>query len=198
MNYPTYVVVNGTKYDINTDFRIALKCNQIAEDNTIGDYERALAIIYTLFGEKGLNAQDDHQMLLELAIKYLRCGEEPNTKPNEKKDLDFFQDEKYIKSSFKFDYNYNPYEMKYLHWWEFWNDLNNLSNSEFGSCCILNRVRQLRNYDVSKIKDPKEKADMIEAKKRVELKQPKKRMTFTEKESSRRFFEELFKNDEMR
>lgn len=192
MNYPTYVIVNGTRYDINTDFRYAIKCNEIAEDVNIGDYERVLAIIYTLYGEKGLNALDDHEKLLEMAIKYLKCGEEQNSKPKEKKDMDFIQDQKYIASSFKFDYKYNPYEMEYLHWWEFWNDLNNLSSSELGSCCVLSRVRQLRNYDVSKITDPKERADMIEAKKRVALKQPKKIITQTERESSRKFFEELF------
>ena len=113
-------------------------------------------------------------------------------------DLDLIQDEKYIKSSFKYDYQYNPYEMKYLHWWEFWNDLNNLSNSELGSCCILNRIRQIRNYDVSKIQDPKEKANMIEAKKRVALKQQKREATSKERDSSRKYFEELFKNYEMR
>ena len=77
MNYPTYVIVNGKRYDINTDFRVAIKCNLIAEDINIGDMERALAIIYTLFGEKGLDDKDSHQKLLELAEKYLRCGEDP-------------------------------------------------------------------------------------------------------------------------
>ena len=52
MNNPEYVKVEDTLYKINTDFRIALECNNIAEDKTIGDYERALAIIYKLFGEE--------------------------------------------------------------------------------------------------------------------------------------------------
>lgn len=191
MNYPTYVIVNGKKYDINTDFRIAIKCLEIAEDGSIGDTERALAIVYKLFGEEGLNDKDNMEKLLELAVKYLRCGEEP-VDNKEKKDVDLTQDEKYIKSSFKYDYQYDPYEKDYLHWWEFWNDLCNLSNNEFGSCCILNRIRQIRNYDVSKITDAKEKQQMIEAKKRVALKQTKK-MSRKERESSIKFFEEFFK-----
>ena len=71
MEYPKYVKVNDKKYEINTDFRIAIECNRIAEDTSIGDFERALAIIYKLFGDEGINAQDDYERLLELAIKYL-------------------------------------------------------------------------------------------------------------------------------
>lgn len=52
MNNPQYVKVDDKLYKINTDFRVALECNNIAEDTTIEDYERALAIIYKLFGEK--------------------------------------------------------------------------------------------------------------------------------------------------
>ena len=59
--YPEYAEVNGKRYKINTDFRVAIECNRIAQDNTIGDYERALAIIYTLFGEDGINAYKDYE-----------------------------------------------------------------------------------------------------------------------------------------
>ena len=52
MSNPQYVKVDNELYKINTDFRVALECNQIALDKKINDYERALAIIYKLFGEK--------------------------------------------------------------------------------------------------------------------------------------------------
>ena len=67
MKYPEYVKVGDKKYKINTDFRIAIECDEIAKDNSIGNYERALAIIYKLFGEEGLNSLDDHEKLLKLA-----------------------------------------------------------------------------------------------------------------------------------
>lgn len=52
MNNPQYVKVDNKLYKINTDFRIALECNKIAEDESIGNLERAMAIIYKLFGEE--------------------------------------------------------------------------------------------------------------------------------------------------
>lgn len=193
--YPEYAEVNGKKYKINTDFRNALRCNEIAEDKTIGDLERALAIIYTLFGEEGLNAPDDYTTLLKLAIKYLKCGAETeiNENDNKKIDVDFIQDQKYIQSSFKYDYGYDPYKMDYLHWYEFYNDLNNLSYSEFGACCILSRIRQIRNIDTSKISDLNEKKRVQEMQKALAIKNNKKVATNTQKASARRFYEEFFK-----
>ena len=71
-NYPHFAKVGTNKYKINTDFRVALRCNKIAESN-IQDEERALAIIYLLFGEKGLNASNDWEDLMKIGLKYLRC-----------------------------------------------------------------------------------------------------------------------------
>ena len=52
MDYPKYVKIGEKKYKINTDFRVAIECNNIIQDKNIGDTERGLAIIYKLFGEK--------------------------------------------------------------------------------------------------------------------------------------------------
>jgi len=52
--YPEYIEVAGKKYKINTDFRLALKCDDIFRDETIGNYEKFLAIIYILLGKEGL------------------------------------------------------------------------------------------------------------------------------------------------
>ena len=180
-NYPEYAEVNGRRYKINTDFRYAIKCNQIAMDETIGDTERALALLVTLFGEEGVDHPEDFEKLITIAKKYLCCGNEPIQ--GEKQDMDFIQDEKYIKSSFKYDYKYDPYKEKYVHWYEFYNDLSNLSNSEMGDCCVLNRIRNLRNYDTSKIKDQKEKEKIEKAKKLVALhKVSESKRNYTEEE----------------
>lgn len=188
--YPEYAKIENKKYKINTDFRVAIKCNEIAKNEEIGDYERALAIIYLLFGEEGLHDSTNHVKLLKLGIKFLCCGKELDNN-NQKADMDFVQDKELIKSSFKHDYGYNPYTKKYLHWWDFYSDLCNLSNSELGDCCALNRVRNLRNYDTSKIKDPKERAKVIKAKKQVELKDNKRKITKEQEERMDNFLKQI-------
>lgn len=42
MNYPTKVKIENEEYPINTDFRIAIECDQIARDLSISDFERVV------------------------------------------------------------------------------------------------------------------------------------------------------------
>lgn len=181
MDYPKFVKVNDKKYSINTDFRIAIECNQIAEDTNINDYERALAIIYKLFGDDGINAEEDYEKLLELSIKYLSCGKEEASKTNEEPDMDFVEDMDYIEASFMSDYNIDLTSVE-MHWWKFYKLINGLSNSEMGNCCVLNRVRNLRNFDTKDIKDQKEKEKIEKAKKQVALKKNKKEKNLTKEQ----------------
>ena len=168
-NYPEYVKVEDKKYKINTDFRIAIECQDIATDENINDYERPLAIIYKLFGDEGINTPQHYEKLLELAVKYLSCGKEVDNKSNEEPDMDFIQDMDYIEASFMSDYNIDLTNIE-MHWWKFYNLMNGLSNSEMGNCCVLNRVRNLRTYDTKDIKDPKELEKIKKAKEQVALK----------------------------
>lgn len=174
MKYPEYVEVEGKLYKINTDFRVAIRCNKIAEDNEIGDLERSLAVIYTLFGDEGLENPEHYESLLELARKYLMCGKEiEKSDSNEKPDMDYEEDMDYIEASFMSDYHIDLSTTK-MHWWKFFNLINGLSNSEMGNCCVLNRIRNLRNYDTKEIKDSKERHKVEEAKNSVALKKYKK------------------------
>ena len=165
MNKPNYVKVDNKLYKINTDFRVAIKCNQIAQNKKIGDYERSLAIIYMLFGEEGLNCNKMIK-LQELGLKYINLSNDTEKsskdKSKDKCEMDLSKCEGLIRSSFKFDYNYDPYELEYLHWYDFYNDLCNLSTNELGTCCIFNRIISILNQDASKIKDNKDRENLID------------------------------------
>ena len=175
MIYPEYIQVGDNKYKINTDFRIALKCNSIVQDESISDLERTMAIIYLLFGEDALKSIDDYEELERLAVKYLLCNEEKKT-DNSDIDMDFNQDMPYIEASFMSDYHIDLSKEK-MHWWKFYNLICGLSNSEMGNCCILNRIRNIRTMDTRDIKDPKEKKQIMEAKKHFALKKKQPELT---------------------
>ena len=89
MIYPKFIEVNGKRYPINTDFRVAIECNRVAEDDSITDIERALGVICLLFGEEALEDTENYEKLLELAQKYLRCGKEEIDNGTEKPDMDY-------------------------------------------------------------------------------------------------------------
>lgn len=191
MNYPMYVKIKDKKYKINTDFKVAIECQEIATDEKISDFERALAIVYKLFGDEGINDSENYEKLLELAQKYLSCGKEV-VDSGEEPDMDFIQDYPYIKTSFRSDYGINIDEEE-IHWWEFYDLMNGLSNSDMGNCCVLNRVRNIRTYDTKDIKDQKELEKIKKAKEQVALKKKvvKKNLTTEQQNNINAFYETL-------
>ena len=182
MNNPEYVKVGDKKYKINTDFRVAIECNNIAQDDSIGNTERPLAIIYKLFGDEGLENPQDWEKLLELGIKYLSLGKDTSGVDNNTEiDMDFNEDMDYIEASFMSDYNIDLANTE-MHWYKFYNLINGLSNSELGNCCVLNRVRNLRTFDLSQIKDSKERERLAKAKEMVALKNTKNEVELTKEQ----------------
>ena len=185
------IQIEDTIYEANVDFRNAIRCNEIAQDDKIGDYERVLGIICTMFGESALDNPNHYEKLLKWTLNYLSCGQEIND-THEQPDMDYTEDMDYIEASFMSDYRIDLTETE-MDWHKFYNLMNGLSNSEMGNCCVLNRVRNLRNFDVSTIKDSKERQKLAKAKEMVALKKYKKEnhLTKEQEESMNRLNEIL-------
>ena len=167
-SYPQFAEVNGKRYKIDTDFKVALRCNEVAEDSNIQDSERALAIIYLLFGDEGLKDEENWESLIQIALKYLSCGHnKESSSEKEEVDMDFKQDWNYIQTSFFSDYSIDLSQIK-MHWWQFCNMVGGLTDK-----CILSRVRFVRTFDISQIKDSKEREKWIKQKEIVALKREK-------------------------
>ena len=185
-NYPQYAQVRNKKYKINTDYRVAINCEKVSKSN-VSEEERALALILLLFGDEGLNNSQDWNELLKLALKYLSCGKSTtqNSYEREEADMDFIQDWSYIQASFFSDYNIDLSKVK-MHWWQFYDLLCGLTEKS-----ILNRVRFVRNFDISQIKDRKEKEKWIKQKEQVSLKKEEREKTSEEKRLDELFEQQL-------
>lgn len=181
---PTCTIINDIEFEINSDFRTAVKCNNVLTDVEIGNHEKSLAIIYLIFGEKGLNHGDIYQELLDKALLFLTCGRGFKDKKGEA-DMDYEQDMSFIEASFMLDYNIDL-ENNNMHYWKFNELLSGLSED-----AILSRVRYIRNYDLSEIKGAKYKKQMIEQKEAVALKKKKIRATTQQQKNSNAFFEAI-------
>ena len=160
MRYPEYAEIKGIKYKINTDYRVALRCFEVIEDDSISDEERTLAVIYLLFGEVPTDNLED---FLRIAGTYLRCGEPEVTTASAEKDIDFTADEKYIIASFMSDYQIDLPSTD-MHFWQYIQLIQGFTEKS-----VMSRVREIRNYDLAELKDPKTRAKMIKAKEAVEL-----------------------------
>lgn len=158
--YPTHAEINGKLYEINTDYRVAKECYEIINDDTISDQERALAVIYKIFG---FIPKQDREAFLDKASVFLTCGRPNEPSSDEPPDFDVNEDEGFIEASFKSCYGIDLDEIN-MHWWKF-NDL----IQGLDKHCILSRVREIRNYDLNEIKDPVQRSKMAHAQEQLKL-----------------------------
>ena len=164
--YPEFIEIDNKRYKINTDFRLALKCDEVFRDETIGEYEKVMAIIFILLGEEGLKDKENHEKIFKLLIKYLRHGKKNEDSDDEEPSMDFKQDQGYIKASFLSDYSIDLDKTE-LNWWQFYDLLEGLKEDS-----ILNRVRFIREEPLND-KKGKERERWEKLKKQVELKREK-------------------------
>ena len=180
--YPEYAEINGKEYKIDTSYKTALRCFEVIEDEEIPGTERTLAIIYLLFD---FIPKENIELFFEKAMLYLQCGESLEEQKSKKKDMDFIQDQKYINSSFMSDYHIDLSKTD-LHFWQYIELIQGLTEDS-----SLNRVRNIRNYDLSEIKDEKTKNKIMEAQKELALKNKDSviQMNDTQKSNRNAFYE---------
>lgn len=156
MNYPKFADVCGTRYPLKTSFRVGLRCFRVINDPNISDEERALAVIYLLFG---FVPSENLEVFLEKADLFLSCGKKNGgSGTGRAPDMDFEADSAYISASFMSDYKIDLRNVD-LHWWQFCELIGGLTET-----AVLSRVREIRNYDLTQIKDEKTKQKIMAAK----------------------------------
>lgn len=166
--YPTHAEVEGEIYELNTDYRYALECFKIIDNTSISDIERAIAVVSVLFGKEDkdgniINIPSNLEIALEKAAIFLSCGKENKNIKEVKKDMDFEYDKEFIRASFMSDYSIDLSNRE-MHFWQFCELISGLTESS-----ILNRVRDLRNTDLSNYNDSKTRTKIQEAMERVAL-----------------------------
>ena len=183
MSYPEYANIDGERYKINTDYRVALRCFEVINDPGICDEERTLAVIYLLFGF----VPEDRQLqsFLDKATMFLQCGKTAAQHSDRPVDMDFEFDRQYINASFMSDYKIDLNKTD-LHFWQFCELIQGLTENS-----ALSRIRELRTYDLSEVKDAKTKLKIAKAQAEVAL---PKRHTQEEIDAIERF-ERLYRGD---
>lgn len=184
---PRYVTYKGKRYDLNTDYRVALKALKLVNDQQVSGLEKVFGVIYLLFGDVPLETTEDIEFFYEKAKKFLQCGADEEEHEQRKRDLDFEADSGYIEASFQSDYGIDLSSCPGMHWWRFYRLICGLTEHT-----ILARIRTIRNYDLNTIKDEKEKQRMREMQRAVAL--PEEPLT-AEEQALDDAFEALFENN---
>ena len=181
MDYPTKIEVNGKIYDIDTNYKTALACYKAINDGSLTDLERAITVVALLLGND-VPLEDTQEAIQKCGI-YLRCGKEKNVESNEI-DMDYFQDERAIKTSIRQCYHENPNEKDY-HWWEYNELIEGLTEET-----LLSKIRSIRNYDLSQEKDPKIREKMRKAQEFYALEKQETPLTDEQNKNIEQFLKE--------
>ncbi len=116
--FPEAVEIDGTVYDLDTDFRTGIKIMLAFEDPELTAYEKSVVMLELLYPEIPKNLQAAHNA----AIRFLNCGEEADEASggeNCPRLYSFEHDAKYIYSAIRQSHGIDLESLDYMHWWKF-------------------------------------------------------------------------------
>lgn len=168
---PSSVEIDGTEYDINTDFRISVLFSLLMEDDELTEEQKvlqALSLYYPVI-------PTDIGKAIEQIKWFYSCGKSDKPigskkrKANSKKVFDFEADSNYIYSAFMSQYRIDLQDIRQLHWWKFKALLEGLKEDN-----KLSKIIEYRSVDLSKIKDKEQRKFYKDMQKQYSLKKENK------------------------
>ena len=141
---PSSVKINGTEYDINSDFRTSVLFSLLMEDDSLNEEEKVLQALNLYYPV----VPDNLEEAIEQIKWFYSCGKLDNpignkkARASSKKVFDFEVDANYIYSAFMSQYNIDLQDIGQLHWWKFKALFNGL-NSE----CEFCKIKSYRLYN---------------------------------------------------
>ena len=151
---PSSVKINGTEYDINSDFRTSVLFSLLMEDDNLNEEEKVLQALNLYYPV----VPDNSEKAIEKIKWFYSCGKLDNPIGNKKaraiskKVFDFEVDANYIYSAFMSQYNIDLQDIEELHWWKFKALLEGLKEDN-----KLSKIIEYRSVDLSKIKDKEQR-----------------------------------------
>ena len=150
---PSKVEIEGTEYEINSNFRVSVLFSLLMEDEELTEKEKinqALELYYPIIPQNKIEAVKKIEW-------FYSCGKENTSKPsgkkgNSEKILDYEEDAKYIYAAFLSQYRIDLQDIEYLHWWKFKALLDSLGENN-----KLLEIMKYRSIDISKIEDKEQR-----------------------------------------
>lgn len=150
---PTKIRIEGTEYDIRTDFRISVLFSLLMEDDSLNKKQKVRQALNLYYPVIPINKRE----AVNKIIWFYRCGNDKchitkNSKSNNKKIFDYDVDANYIYSAFLSQYGVDLQDIKQLHWWKFKALLEGLKEDN-----KLSKIIEYRSMDISKIQDKEQR-----------------------------------------
>lgn len=139
---PKRLTVNGVKYLINTDYRVALLIFEAYADPELSDAEKAAVCMQCLYHNVAEIPESVIGEAYEQAVWFLDGGEDYKVQPAQKKLMDWQQDEKMIFAAVNKAAGQEVRAVQHMHWWTFLGLFREVGECTFN---IVISIRDKRN-----------------------------------------------------
>ena len=115
---PDSLLISGTRYSINTNYRVWIKFENLLDDSADDDSEEILEKIFSLiFKEKIPEVSDE---AVDKILWFYKCGKDNESKSGKRKKeiFSYDYDDGFIVAAFKQQYDLELHKED-LHWWVF-------------------------------------------------------------------------------
>lgn len=112
---PKSLEIGKNKYEIRSDFRIALLIFEAFNDAELSDFEKMQVCLKCLYKE----VPTDTETAYKKAMWFLDGGNIPKSPKNSRKVFDWKQDESLIFSAVNKSAGFETRSAEYIHWWTF-------------------------------------------------------------------------------
>lgn len=184
---PDKVLVDGTEYLVDSDFRAILLIDQIMHDKELSDTQRVISALTIFYGD---NPPKQTTQAIEKLVWFFRCGKEQSEQEEcrgrfrrHTRAIDYCVDSHLIWSAFLQVYQIDLTEPIQMHWWKFCSLMENLPD-----ICKLSKVMMYRTVDTSGM-SKQQKSFYAKMRKKYELKGEETGTTLKLSERNRRMKE---------
>lgn len=168
---PKALYVNGTDYPIRSDYRIALLIFEAFSDEELSYDEKAETMLEILYKNPYSIPDNDMQEAYTQALWFLDGGDMPKSEgKQQRKIIDWEQDEKIIFPAVNKVAGYEVRENKYLHWWTFLGFFSGIGDGFFSTVMSI-RTKKAKNKKLDKVEQEfyREHKDIIDLKRKYSI-----------------------------
>lgn len=115
---PESVMIDGTRYEIDADFRNCIKFEELLRDPDLNNEEKFVLALNLFYPKIPENAQAAFEKILWFYSANAQVEKSAGT-PSRKKIYSLNHDADYIFAAFLADYGIDLNSISYLHWWKF-------------------------------------------------------------------------------
>ena len=116
---PQALEIDGTAWDIRTDYRVVLTILEAFDDPNLEDQHKLYVCLYNLYEDFEHMPQDIYNKAYSAAVKFIDAGRDHDDRPTGPKTLDWVQDAPLLFPAVNRVAGMEIRSVEYLHWWTF-------------------------------------------------------------------------------